>query len=101
MTLNELEQATRKWLEDRLIYHNSSAQTQCLKALSKVGELADAITKNNRIEAIDAIGDVAVCLIAASMFLEITFEECLESAYEQIKSRKGRLLPNGVFVKEV
>jgi len=27
--------------------------------------------------------------------------DCLELAYDQIKNRKGTLLPNGVFVKEV
>jgi NTP pyrophosphatase (non-canonical NTP hydrolase) len=101
MTLNELEPAIREWLEDRMIFPNSSAQTQCMKAVSEMGELADAIIKNDRNGAYDAIGDVAVCLIAVSMFLGFTFEECLEFAYNQIKNRKGRLLPNGVFVKEV
>lgn len=30
-----------------------------------------------------------------------TLEECVNSAYEEIKDRKGTLLPNGVFVKEI
>lgn len=29
-----------------------------------------------------------------------TLEACVEQAYNQIKDRKGRLLPNGIFVKE-
>lgn len=101
MTLNELEPAIRKWLEDRLIYPNSSAEAQCLKAVSEMGELADAVLKGNRGEVWDAIGDVVVCLIAVSMFEGITLKECLEHAYNQIKDRKGHLMPNGVFVKEV
>jgi hypothetical protein len=30
----------------------------------------------------------------------ITLTECLEGAYNEIKDRKGTLLPSGVFVKE-
>lgn len=31
---------------------------------------------------------------------ETTLEDCVEQAYEEIKDRKGRLLPNGIFVKD-
>jgi hypothetical protein len=30
-----------------------------------------------------------------------SLRECLEGAWEEIKDRRGILLPNGVFVKEV
>jgi hypothetical protein len=33
------------------------------------------------------------------MQLGLSIEECIESSYEEIKNRKGKLI-NGVFVKE-
>jgi hypothetical protein len=49
---------------------------------------------------IDAVGDVLVCLINYCALRGISMTECLSSAYDQIKNRKGTLMPNGVFVKE-
>lgn len=31
---------------------------------------------------------------------DTTLEACVEQAYDEIKDRKGRLLPNGIFVKD-
>ena len=31
---------------------------------------------------------------------DTTLEECVNGAYNEIKDRKGKLLPNGIFVKE-
>lgn len=58
--------------------------------------------KKRRIEReeIDAVGDITVVLIGYCMQRNLDFMGCLESAYHEIKDRKGKVI-NGVFVKEV
>ena len=51
------------WSEARGIYEHSTALAQALKAVSEVGELADAAIKGDTDALADAIGDVAVCLV--------------------------------------
>lgn len=63
MTFDEFKQNVRAWSEARGIYEHSTALAQALKAVSEVGELADSIIKGDREALIDAIGDVAVCLV--------------------------------------
>ena len=99
-TYAALESDIIRWAEARRIIPNSTPAAQLLKALSEMGELADATTKNNREDAMDAVGDVLVCLINYCALQDFDLVECLEMAYDQIKHRKGTLLPSGVFVKE-
>jgi NTP pyrophosphatase (non-canonical NTP hydrolase) len=68
--------------------------------MSEMGELADATLKNDRPEIIDGVGDVLVTLILYSALQSIDIEDCLASAYDTIKDRRGTLTPEGVFVKE-
>ena len=100
-TYAALESDVIRWAEARKIIPNSTPQTQLLKAFSEMGELADATIKNNREGAMDAVGDVLVCLINYCALQDFNMVDCLELAHDQIKNRKGTLLPNGVFVKEV
>lgn len=99
-TYAALESDVIRWAEARKIIPNSTPAAQLLKALSEMGELADATTKNNREDAMDAVGDVLVCLINYCALQDFNLVDCLEMAYDQIKNRKGTLLPSGVFVKE-
>jgi NTP pyrophosphatase (non-canonical NTP hydrolase) len=100
-TYAALESEVIRWAEARKIIPNSTPQTQLLKAFSEMGELADATIKGSREDAMDAVGDVLVCLINYCALQDFNMVECLELAYDQIKHRKGTLLPSGVFVKEV
>lgn len=156
------------WAEDKGIYKFSTPLAQALKTISELGELADAVIKNDIDGVKDAIGDVAVCLInldkmyssygfefpsnsqekiphssssdkqdctaelasiigelAASVagldsnmvFLnylkdifvimkilasmhDLDFLDCCESAWLEIKDRKGRMVEGGAFVKD-
>lgn len=99
-TYADLELSVIRWAEQRRIIPNSTPQAQLLKALSEMGELADATTKGNRADAMDGVGDVLVCLINYCALQDFNMVDCLEMAYNQIKDRKGTLLPSGVFVKE-
>ena len=100
-TYAALESEIIRWSEQRKIIPNSTPSTQLLKAISEMGELADATIKNDREAAMDGVGDVFVCLINYCALQDFNLVDCLELAYDQIKHRKGTLLPNGVFVKEV
>jgi len=89
-----------QWAEARKIIPNSTPEVQLLKAISEMGELADATIKNDQEAIIDAVGDVMVCLINYCALQNINLVDCMEVAYDQIKNRKGTLLPNGVFKKD-
>ena len=99
-TYAALESDIIRWAEARRILPNSTPTAQLLKAVSEIGELADATTKGNREDAMDAVGDVLVCLINYCALQDFNLVDCLELAYNQIKDRKGTLLSSGVFVKE-
>ena len=89
-----------RWAEARKIIPNSKPETQLLKAISEMGELADATIKHHQDEIIDSVGDVMVCLIIYCALQDINLVDCMEIAYDAIKNRKGTLLENGVFVKQ-
>lgn len=100
MTYASIELDIIRWAEARKIIPNSTPSTQLLKAMSELGELADATIKNDRLGIIDGVGDVMVCLINYCALQDINLVQCMDIAYDEIKNRKGTLLPNGVFVKE-
>lgn len=100
MSYAKVEMLILQWAEARRIIPNSTPDTQLLKAMSELGELADATIKKDRDEVVDAVGDVMVCLVNYCALQDINLVSCMEVAYDQIKNRKGTLLPNGVFVKE-
>lgn len=99
-TYAHIEMEIVQWAEARKIIPNSTPATQLLKAVSEMGELADATIKNDRDGILDAVGDVMVCLVNYCALQDINLVSCMQVAYDQIKNRKGTLLPNGVFVKE-
>jgi NTP pyrophosphatase (non-canonical NTP hydrolase) len=100
MSYAAYEMKILQWTEARRIIPNSTPETQLLKAMSEMGELADATIKGDRLDVMDAVGDVMVCLINYCALQDINLVDCMALAYDQIKDRKGTLLPNGVFVKE-
>lgn len=89
-----------RWAEARNIIPNSTPQTQLMKTMSELGELADATIKNDGAAIVDGVGDVMVTLIIYCALQDIDLVTCMKEAYRQIKDRKGTLLSNGVFVKE-
>lgn len=100
MSYANIEMKIIQWAEARKIIPNSTPETQLLKAMSELGELADATIKKDHEGVVDGVGDVLVCLVNYCALQDINLVNCMESAYNQIKHRKGTLLPNGVFVKE-
>lgn len=101
MSFAEVEMDVIRWSEARGIIQNSDSKTQLLKALSEMGELADAITKRDRDGIIDGIGDVLVCLVNVAAIEDVDLTACLKAAFEEIKDRRGYLNKEGVFIKQV
>lgn len=89
----------RKWAKERGIYCSGDPKTQTLKLQEEVGELAKAIMKNDAAETLDAIGDCVVVLTNLAHLCGLSIEDCIVSAYDVIKNRKGKM-ENGTFVKE-
>lgn len=88
------------WFRDRGLIENSTPAKQMRKLLEEVGELSGAIANNDADEFKDAVGDVCVVLAGMCAQRGVSFEECLEVAWGEIKDRKGHMGPDGVFVKE-
>ena len=101
MSYADIENKIIIWAQQRRIIPNSNPESQLLKAVSEMGELADATIKKDREAVIDAVGDVMVCLINYCALQDINLVDCMEVAYDQIKNRRGTLLPNGLFVKSL
>ena len=63
MNFKTFKTNVERWAAERGIYEHSTPEAQLLKALSELGELADAVIKDRRNDLIDAIGDVAACMV--------------------------------------
>ena len=100
MNFEQLEHLTIQWAKDRQIIPNSNPLSQGIKTLEEVTELLAALNRLDREEAMDAYGDVLVTLIIGSHLAGMSMVDCLQSAYDVIKDRKGYLNTAGVFIKE-
>ncbi len=88
----------RTWADERGLYDKGDTKTQYLKLMEEAGELGRAVLKNDNDEFVDAIGDMVVVLTNLAHLGGTTIEECIDSAYNEIKNRKGKM-SNGTFVK--
>ena len=89
----------REWAQDRGLYDKGNAHTQYVKLQEEAGELAKALLKEDKPEIIDAIGDMVVVLTNLSHMQGVTIEQCIDSAYNVISKRTGKMI-NGTFVKD-
>ena len=89
----------RTWASDRGIYDKGNSHTQYVKLMEEAGELAEALLKRDAYEIKDAIGDMVVVLTNLAELEGMRIESCIESAYQEIANRKGKM-ENGTFVKQ-
>ena len=89
----------RMWANKRGLYEKGNPHTQYVKLQEEAGELAKALLKDDEPEIIDAIGDIVVVLTNLAHLKGYKIEDCIESAYNEIKNRKGNMV-NGTFVKQ-
>ena len=94
--MNKLIDKIIKWHQDRNLIKGSTDQAQILKLIEELGELSNSVCKGKDIR--DDLGDMMVVMINIMKRNNLTMEECLSVAYEDIKNRKGKII-DGVFVK--
>lgn len=115
MEFKELNVSVLKWAENKGILDKATPMTQHSKTIEEIEELTEAleaqeddlvefenskgVISNTEHEIKDAIGDIIVTLIIQSKMQNLTIEDCLESAYNVISKRTGKMV-NGVFVKD-
>jgi len=88
----------RDWAEQRGIYDKGDVKTQYVKLGEEFGELGQSILKNDNNGIVDAIGDCVVVLTNLAHLAGFSIEFCIDSAYDEIKSRQGKMV-DGTFVK--
>ena len=96
-TLCFLIEKTIKWHEDRNLIEGSTDKDQVLKLQQELGELSDSVCKQKDMK--DDLGDMMVIMLNIMKRNDVTMEECLETAYNDIKDRKGKMV-DGIFIKE-
>jgi NTP pyrophosphatase (non-canonical NTP hydrolase) len=96
---NELEALVLAWAEQKGILQNGTPLAQAHKTWEEVNELEEAIRNDDREEIIDALGDILVTIIIQAEMQGLSLTECLESAYNVISKRTGKMV-DGQFVKD-
>jgi NTP pyrophosphatase (non-canonical NTP hydrolase) len=86
-----------QWHHDRNLIDGSTDKDQFCKLIQEAGELSDNICKGRNVA--DDIGDMVVVLLNIAERNNLSLEECLSRAWDDIKDRKGRMV-DGIFIKE-
>ena len=92
-------QLIRDWAGERGLYSKGDTKTQFCKLMEEAGELGRAILKDDNPEFKDAIGDMVVVLTNLAHLGGTTIEDCIDTAYDVISKRTGKMI-NGTFVKD-
>lgn len=97
--MKNIKEKVLQWANERNLLHNENALKQYSKLQEESNELLIGILNKDPYEIIDALGDIQIVLIILANQLGFDIDECLESAYNEIKDRKGKT-ENGNFIKE-
>jgi len=89
----------REWARERGLYDGGDSKTQALKLVEEVGETCRAILKQDKAEIIDGIGDCVVVLTNLAELNNVSIEDCIDAAYDEISNRTGKMV-NGTFKKD-
>jgi len=90
----------KNWLKDRKITVNGNSMTQAVKLGEEYGELCSGIVRKDKRLIEDSIGDCVVVLVAIAELEGLDFKDCIDSAFHEIKDRKGYLNEAGIFIKD-
>ena len=106
MKYEELEKKVIKWADSKGIFENSTPIKQINKTQEELLETLQALViydmidlKHKLSDVEDGIGDMLVTIIILSKMVGLDSVKCLDTAYDVIKGRKGKMV-NGFFVKE-
>jgi NTP pyrophosphatase (non-canonical NTP hydrolase) len=89
----------RLWADERGLYDKGDPKTQTLKLMEEAGEICRAVLKKDYDQVVDGIGDCVVVLTNLAHLYNISIEKCIDSAYNEIKNRTGKM-SNGTFKKD-
>jgi len=92
-------QQIRDWAQERGLYDHGDVNIQYIKLQEEAGELAKALLQDDQPEVIDAIGDMVVVLTNLAHQRGVHIETCINTAYQVINKRTGKMI-NGTFVKD-
>jgi NTP pyrophosphatase (non-canonical NTP hydrolase) len=95
--MQKLIELVEEWSIDKGLHEGESSK-QYLKVSEEVGEVAAALARGDQDALRDGIGDVIVTLIILAQQNDMDLHECLLTAYDEIKDRKGEM-KDGVFIK--
>lgn len=95
----EMFEKIRIWGKEKGILDKATIDNQFTKLLEEVEELNQSIKEKDINEFIDAIGDCVVVLTLLAKMNGLQIEDCINSAYEVISKRKGKMI-DGFFVKD-
>ncbi|MCE5045804.1 MazG-like family protein [Staphylococcus epidermidis] len=96
-SLDQLVEQVQLWSIDKDL-HKGNSDRQALKFYEEAGEVAAALSRGQTDALKDGIGDTVVTLIILAQQHDMTLQECLQFAYDEIKGRTGRTV-NGTFIK--
>ena len=97
--MDELIKNVKLWADEKNLLKKENSHAQMLKVLEEVGETAGALLKKKEKEIIDGLGDSFVTLIILCYQLGLEPKDCLQTAWDEIKNRKGKTV-NGTFIRE-
>jgi phosphoribosyl-ATP pyrophosphohydrolase len=100
MNYQELEKLVIEWAREKEIFLKGTTIGQACKTMEECTELITAVVFDNKEETIDALGDILVTIIIQAEMQGLSLESCLESAYNIISQRTGKII-DGQFVKDV
>jgi NTP pyrophosphatase (non-canonical NTP hydrolase) len=89
----------RLWADERGLYDKGDPKTQTLKLMEEAGEICRAVLKKDYDQVVDGIGDCVVVLTNLAHLYNVSIEKCIDSAYNEIKDRTGKM-SNGTFKKD-
>ena len=89
----------REWAHERGLYDKGDVKTQTLKLIEEAGEICRAVLKDDKEQIIDGIGDCVVVLTNLAELNNVSIEDCIDAAYEEISNRTGKMV-NGTFKKD-
>ena len=95
--MDELIKKVAQWHHDRNLIEGASDKDQFCKLIQEAGELSDSICKGKDVK--DDIGDMIVVLINIAERNNVSLEECLLNAWDDIKDRPRKMV-DGIFIKE-
>jgi len=88
------------WHYNRKITINGNSLTQTVKLGEEFGELCAGIVRKDKGLIKDSLGDMVVVMVAIAELEDLTLGDCIETAYNEIKDRKGHLNEFGNFIKD-